>query len=72
MYHTRLIADYFLFAAKNNAYCIDFLSYQIFDDIAELVLLLFNSYDTQIDILKQALNTTNYEPLLAVSFIRHF
>lgn len=69
MYHTRLISDYFLFAAKNNGYCVDFLNYQIFGDSAEMLQLLFHSYDQQIDLLEEALRALDVQAVLAVSTI---
>lgn len=68
MYHTQLIADYFLFAAKNDAYCVDFLNYQIFGDAAEILQLIFHNYDIHMDLLEEAVRASNMEPILAVSY----
>lgn len=67
-YHTRLIADYYLFAAKNNGYCVDFLNYQIYGDAAEMLQLISDHFDRHIDLAEECMNAqSDLEATLAVS-----
>lgn len=67
-YHIRLIADYYLFAAKNNGYCVDFLNYQIYGDAAEFLQLISDHFDQHMDLAEEAVNgQSDLETVLAVS-----